>query len=144
MPKVETLLMANHAEALEGLLYVSGGGWTDHHRAASTDGGGPPVSHIGIALSVLVGWTETNRKYPLALRIESEDGDEEVLRVEGEMEAGRPPGVPEGQDLRSVLAVNSEIVFPHPGGYRVVATVADDTRAVAFRVHDLTGRAAGL
>ena len=27
---------------------------------------------------------------------------------------------------------------------RVLATVADDTRAVAFRVHDLTGRAGGI
>lgn len=135
MPRVETLLMANHAEAQNGLLYVMGGGWTDLHRPPRNPEDPPPVSHIGIGVTILVAWTETNRRYPLLLKIESEDG-RELFKVEGEMESGRPPGSPEGQDLRSALAVNGEVAFPHPGGYRVVAQVGDDVRTVSFRVQD--------
>lgn len=135
MPTIETLLLANHAESLNGLLYVSGGGWTEHWRGSHPESQPPPISHVGIALTILVGWTETNRRYPLSVKIESEDGTE-VVRVEGEMESGRPPGAAQGADLRSVLAVNTEITFPHGGGYRVVAQVANDIRSVSFRVHD--------
>jgi hypothetical protein len=59
-----------------------------------------------------------------------------VIHVEGEMESGRPPGVPEGIDLRSAIAVNAEVGYPRAGGYRVVAQVGEDSRTVSFRVYD--------
>lgn len=136
MPRIENLMVANHAEAIGGLLYVSGGGWTEHWRGTGNPDGTFPPSHLGIALTILVAWTETNRRYPIRIVVEPEDGGEEVIRVEGEMESGRPPGVPEGIDLRSALAVNGEVVYPQAGGYRVVAQAGEDHRTVSFRVHD--------
>lgn len=136
MPAIENLMVANHAEAVNGLLYVSGGGWTEHWRGAKTDEGQYAPSHLGIALTLLTSWSETNRRYPVKLIVETEDGGDELVKVGGEMESGRPPGVPEGTDLRAVIAVNVEITYPAPGGYRVVAEVGQDQRTVSFRVHD--------
>ena len=135
MPRIENLMVANHAEAIGGLLYVSGG-WTEHWRGTGNPDGTFPPSHLGIALTILTGWTETNRRYPVRIAVEPEDGGDEVIHVEGEMESGRPPRVPEGIDLRSAIAVNAEVGLPHAGGYRVVAQVAEDSRTVSFRVHD--------
>src|SRR5687767_9112516 len=125
MPEIENLLLANHAEAINNMLYVAGGGWTDHWRGPQ--GPNPTVSHLGVAVSVRVGWMETNRQYPLKIAIESEDGHP-IANMESTIEMGRPAGMPEGSDLRSVMAVNAEIVFPHAGGYVVRARVGDHER----------------
>ena len=143
MPTIENLMVANHAEAIGGLLYVSGGGWTEHWRGAGNPDGTFPPSHLGIAITILTSWNETNRRYPVLVVVEPEDGGDAVIRVEGEMESGRPPGVPEGIDLRSALAVNAEVGYPQAGGYRVVAQVGEDTRTVSFRVHDRPAPFAG-
>lgn len=144
MPKVETLLLANHAESLNNLLYVSGGGWTDHNRPVQ-EGQPPPLSRIAIAISILTAWGETNRRFPLILRIEDEDSKTKIIEVEGEMETGRPPGVPEGRDIRTPVAMNLDVTFPHPGGYRVVVEAGSDRRTIAFSVRDqvFAGQATG-
>jgi hypothetical protein len=55
-----------------------------------------------------------------------------------QLSSTRPPGLPTGADLRTVLALALNVVFPQSGEYRVVATLADQpTRAVQFRVHDV-------
>lgn len=138
MPEIEYLILANHAEAVNGLIYVSGGGWTEHWRQAPPDG--PPApSNFGIAVSILVPWTETNRPHHLVVKIESEDGGEPILRVDGDLETGRPPGVPRGSDQRSALALNANISFPRSGGYRLMAEVGGSAKSVPFRVHDQPG-----
>jgi hypothetical protein len=143
MPVIENLMVANHAEAIGGLLYVSGGGWTEHWRGLQGPDGNFPGSHLGIALTILTSWVETNRRVNVRIIVEPEDGGEEVLRIEGQMESGRPPGVPEGTDLRAAIAVNGEVTYPREGGYRIVAQVGDDTRTVSFRVHDQPPPVAG-
>ena len=136
MPTIEYVTVANHAEAINGLLYLHGAGWTDMSLSAPSDG---PLSvvHLGIGLSVLVGWNETNRRFPLSVVIAHEDGGDPVIQVEGQIEQGRPAGLTPGQDLRSVLAINAEIQFPGPGGYEVRAKLQDQIRSVSFRVHAL-------
>ena len=88
---------------------------------------------------VLVPWTEANRKHRLSIWIEGEDGGEPLLRTEGDLEVGRPPGVPEGSDLRAVLAVDATIGFPKAGGYRLVAKVGSERRSYGFTVVDEVG-----
>jgi hypothetical protein len=134
MPRIENLMLANHAEAVNGLLYVSGAGWA-HHWRGPQDPAAPTVSHVGIGLTILVGWNETNRPYQFAVTMDSEDGTE-MLRLEGRLEAGRPPGETEGADLRSAVALNGEVQFPGPGRYQVRASVGEDVRTVSFEVHD--------
>jgi hypothetical protein len=136
VPLIENLLLANHVESLNGLLYISGGGWTDLTRPL-IPGQGPPPTHLGVGMSVLVGWTETNRRHHVLVYIEPEDSGEPLLRAEAELEVGRPPGAVEGADQRAALAFSGEVVFPASGGYRLVAELGDsETRSVSFRVHD--------
>ncbi len=134
MPQVELLMVANHAEAINGLLYLSGAGWSDLFRPVQM-GGQIPVNHIGIGVAILVSWNETNQRHRVTLRIETADG-KPLVNVEGDLEMGRPAGLPPGSDLRGVMAVNGELQFPAAGIYRVFASVGEDIKTVTFRVHD--------
>jgi hypothetical protein len=133
MPQIEFVINADHAEAINGKLYLQGAGLTDHFQPLA-DGGQPGISHMGIAVSILIAWNETNRRFPLTLVLAHEDG-QELTRVNAQIEAGRPPGVPPGSDFRSVLAISAEIQFPRPGGYHVRAELEGQHRTAAFRVH---------
>jgi hypothetical protein len=141
MPEVETLVVANHIEAINGLLYVSGGGWTDMWRGEFPEGQ-PPISHFGIGLAVRVGWTETNRRHHVGFRLVHEDG-EEVFNGGADVEVGRPAGVPEGSDQRAVLALTLDLQFPMAGSYLLSTELAGQERSISFRVHDRSPQRAG-
>jgi hypothetical protein len=144
MPEIEFVTIANHIESLNGLLYVSGGGWTDHWRPPQK-GGGQFISHLGIGVSILVAWTETNIQHQLVLTLETEDG-KPVFEVRPILNMGRPFNLPPGSDQRAVFAVNVEINFPQDGGYRILSRIegAQGSRSVTFRVHDVPQGGAGM
>jgi hypothetical protein len=137
MADFELVILANHAEAQNGLLYLSGAGWNDASLAFTPEGSSVPL-HFGIAVSVLIPWTETNRRHRLEVWVEHEDGGDPLLRAEGDLEVGRPPGAQEGSDQRAVLAMNTITSFPKAGGYRLVTKLDNTkTRTVPFRVKNL-------
>jgi len=133
MPTIEYVTLANHAEAINGLLYLSGAGWSEIRPPVGPDGQAAIV-HFGIGLSVLVGWNDTNQRFPVEITIVHEDGGDPIVRVEGQIEQGRPPGLTPGSDLRSVVAIDANVQFPRPGGYEVRATLLDQVRTASFRV----------
>lgn len=137
-PRIENLILANHVEAVNGLLYIAGGGWTDHWRPAPPGPGQPVVSHLGVGVTVLVPWTASGgQPYQLSVAIEDGAGNQ-VAGMATQLSSTRPPGLPTGADLRTVLALALNLVFPQAGEYRVVATLAgQQPRAVDFRVHDV-------
>ncbi len=138
MPQIEYLTVANHAEALNGLLYLQGAGWTTVQQAVDPSGV-PTLVNFGIGVSILIGWNETNRRFPLVLRLSDTDGNE-VFRLDAQAEAGRPPGVQIGSDLRSVLAINAGVQFRHSGGYELRADLGEtEHRSVAFQVLQVRG-----
>ena len=94
MPMIELLTVANHAEAINGLLYLSGAGWTNLQRAMPP-GGPVPVNHMGVAIAVLVGWNETNERHRVTMRLENADGGA-LAEMHADLEMGRPPGLPQG------------------------------------------------
>ena len=133
MPEIEYVTLANHVEALNGLLYMLGAGWTDIRPPVDPEGRLGPV-HFGIGVSVLVGWNETNQRFPVEPTITHEDGGEPLVRVEGQIEQGRPPGLAPGSDLRSVIGLDADVQFPRGGGYVVKVALPDQSKSVAFRV----------
>ncbi len=135
MPQIELLTVANHAEAVNGLLYLSGAGWTDLRRPMPAQGP-PPVNHLGIGIAVLVGWEETNHRHRIDIRMENADGVQ-LMNMQADLEMGRPAGLAPGSDLRGVMAINAELQFPAAGIYRVIASVGENPRSVTFRVHDV-------
>ena len=68
MPRIEYVTVANHAEALNGLLYLQGAGWSDIRVAQQPDGQ-PGIAHFGIGVSLLVGWNETNQRFPFEVQL---------------------------------------------------------------------------
>ena len=133
MPQIEFVINADHAEAINNKLYLQGAGWTDIVAPVGA-GGQPAIVHMGMAVSILIGWNETNRRFPLTLTLRHEDGDE-LATISAQVEAGRPPGVLAGSDFRSVLAIGAEIQFPKSGGYALRAELDGQERTASFRVH---------
>lgn len=133
MPRIEYVTVANHAESVNGLLYLQGAGLTDILQPIDSSGQ-PGVVHVGIGISMIVGWNETNHTYPLTINVEHEDG-EAIVTIDAQVETGRPVGLAPGSDQRSVMAVSGEVQFQRTGAYRVRARLESQETSVTFRVH---------
>jgi hypothetical protein len=136
-PEIETLMLANHAEAINNLLYVQGGGWTDHWRQVAD--GKALASQVSLGLALLVPWTATNVPYQISIWFETGDGRPLEQRVQATLNMGRPPGLPPGAQQRASMAINvPNITFPEDGDYCVKAEIGNSKpKVVNFRVHTL-------
>jgi hypothetical protein len=101
-----TMMLCDAVQAVEGKLYVLGGGW-------SVTGPGPAPS--GLAILIEVPWDQANQKIDVALELLTEDGvpvtepdptGSAPVRVDGQIEVGRPPGMAPGTPLMVPMAVN--------------------------------------
>lgn len=110
-----TMLLCDAAQAVEGKLYILGGGWNTI---------GPDPAPTAIAMYVEIPWDMTNVKHPWRLELlDADDQPVEVptpagdrpLVVEGEFEVGRPPGVTPGVGLGVPLAINVGPIALTPG-----------------------------
>lgn len=135
MPTIELLTLANHAEIHEGLLFLSGAEWNTLTRTYQAEQQ-PQPHHMGIALSVVTTWLETNQRHRVEIWIEDEDGLNRLLEANCDIEVGRPPGMIHGSDSRSPIALTGLVLFPKQGGYRLQAKIGDVQRSYAFQVKD--------
>ena len=129
--EIDTLMLADWTETINGKLYIQGGGWDrkilNPHQSAD----------FAIAASVLVPWNLTNQQHEFAITIESEDGTPVAPALTGSFTVGRPPQAQPGQRFRSPLAVRMGLRLPGVGAYRVVMRLNNDvTRSAAFYVVD--------
>ncbi len=132
-----TLLLADAAQAVNGKLYVLGGGWSLT---------GPDPAPMALAVKIEVPWDRANIKHRWRLELldgdgapvevaSGPDGPPQPLRIEGEFEAGRPAGLKPGTPLDVALALNLA-PLPLPAGGRYVWRLAiegwDEDWRVAF------------
>lgn len=136
MATIEFLLLANHVEVQNGLLYASGAGWSDMFRQPPGQNEQPPPNHFGIGASISIPWDETNQPHRLTISIQHTKDEAELARIETDIEVGRPPGLPTGTEQRAVFGIGADIAFPEQGTYRIVAEVGEDARSVTFRVRN--------
>ena len=132
-PEVDFVVVANHAECLNGLLYLAGAGFTDLYQPPAPEGQTAAVN-IGVGVSTIVPWSETNKEHSLTVAIENEDGQVLWEATDIKVEVGRSPGTVAGTDFRPQIAINAIMPCPPLGGYRVRATFAKHTKSAAFRV----------
>ena len=101
-----TIMLADYAQAVNGKLYIMGGGWSLT---------GPAPSPSAIAVKIEVPWNDTNRKH--VLKVELLDGDfravstptpegQSPVVISGEFEVGRPPGLMPGTPIDVPFAFN--------------------------------------
>ncbi|MGH3548406.1 MAG: DUF6941 family protein [Pseudonocardiaceae bacterium] len=140
------VLLADFAQTdMSGKVNALGLGWSVTQT---------PTSNMTVVVMVKVGWNETNQKHRLSLNLLTADGQHAVnvptplgiqpLQVEGEFEAGRPAGLPEGSTVDHAIAVN---VGPGlaltPGRYEWRLKIDNDeevTWRAAFVVLSAAGR----
>ncbi|MEK6720587.1 MAG: hypothetical protein AABZ33_07965 [Chloroflexota bacterium] len=118
-----SFLLCDSAQASEGKLYILGAGWNFT---------GPQVTPMALALLVEVPWNEANLQHQVVIELHDEDGqparigpEAQPLRIETQLEVGRPPGHPHGTPLNVPLAINLGPLPLTPGG-RYVWVVSID------------------
>lgn len=112
------LLLADHAEAVNGKLYMTGGGWNVLRL--------PELPHewaFHIALGIDIAWHETNATHELRVGIHDPDGIELGEGLAASFETGRPPGMPAGQEQRLVMSIGASASFNASGPHAAVVQV---------------------
>lgn len=115
---VEWLILADAAQVVGGKLYLLGGGWENLVVNAPF----PTQQLCAIAASFRVPWNETNQRHNVEVEVAHEDG-QVLVQMGGQIEVGRPPGIPLGQEQRAQLAFSAVLTFERPGTYVVVGRV---------------------
>jgi hypothetical protein len=114
-----TVLLADWAQAVNGKLYIQGGGWT----RTSLDNG---LLNCALAIRILVGWDETNIQHQVTIRLVDQDGNMvnppipngRPIEVQSAFEVGRPPGSAAGQEIDAALAMGFLGIPMAKGRYR--------------------------
>jgi hypothetical protein len=126
--EIDFLILADHAEAVNGKLYLMGGGWD---RRGIGDFHQPQA--FSVSVGVLVPWSQTNRPVPLTIAMTDADGQSIAPPFQTNVVVGRPVNATPGQKLRYMLSLNFMMALPRPGTYVLEALLADvASRRVTF------------
>ena len=136
--QVEWLILADSAQVVGNKLYLLGGGWD----RLTVNTGFPAQQRVGIALALKVPWSRTNERHEFVIEIDTEDG-EEITKVGGHFEVGRPAGIPPGQDQRVQVAVEANLRFEKPGAFVIIAKL-DGTEGPRVPFHVMAAAGASI
>ena len=117
--EIDFLILADHAEAINGKLYLMGGGWDRRVMPP-----GQPLT-FAFAAGLLVPWTLTNREHKFTIGIETADGTSLGGNgvVTGGFNVGRPVKSVEGQRFRALIAGQIQGPAPDIGTYALTLSV---------------------
>jgi hypothetical protein len=121
-----TMLLCDSAQAVNGKLYILGGGWNLI---------GPEPAPSALALQIDVPWDEANKQHRLQLVLVTDDGrpvrvptpeGERPVEIGAAFEVGRPAGHRVGTPLSVVMGINiGPLPLPPSGRYEWRCTVDD-------------------
>lgn len=130
--EIDYLLLAEHAEVVGAKLYLMGGGW-DTMNVADV----PANVRLTVAAGLRVEWDETNMPLPIVIRIDDDDA-QEVFRMDGQMNVGRPPQLLAGTSQLSQMTFAVQASLKRLGGYRITVVAgapgAEVRRSIPFRL----------
>jgi hypothetical protein len=126
-----TMLLADAAQQVGGKLYVLGGGWSTT---------GTPTGPMAVAVKIEVPWDRSNQAHDWRLVLVDADGrpvvtsDGQTVEVTGQLEVGRPAGLPDGTPLDAPLVVSFGPLPLTPGRYQWRLEIAEFVESCAFLV----------
>jgi hypothetical protein len=109
-------LLADHAQALGGKLYLMGAGWNVI---------GPAPTPMALAGILELDWDEANQPRQLRIELLTEDGQpvlvptptgDRPVELSAAVEVGRPPGTRAGTSFNIPVAINVGPLPIPPGG----------------------------
>jgi len=128
--ETDWIILADAAEVVNNKLYLIGGGW----EALTIDSGFPVQHPCAVAVSFKVPWNETNQQHNIEIEIADQDG-KPLVAINGQVEVGRPPGIPLGQAQTVRMAVALALHLEHPGTYVIVSRIeGQESRRIQFYV----------
>ena len=123
------MMLADSAQEVAGKLYILGGGWSIMSATPTPS---------AVAVHIHIPWDRANAQHSWLLELVDHDSEpvivpgpagEQPLRVGGNFEVGRPPGVPYGSELGISFAVTLGPIPLTPGGrYVWRLSINDETR----------------
>jgi hypothetical protein len=129
-----TVLLCDFAEAVNGKLYVMGGGW---NLLFAPD----QPANMSLAVVLAVDWNETNQRKRLTVELLDANGDPfevggNAVVLNSEFEVGRPPGIKPGTSLNTPLAFRFDGLVLPAGGYEFKVSIGG--KVVASRPFTVT------
>ena len=142
-------ILCNHAEAVNNLLYISGGGIS---ATLVPPGTNPPyIVNLGIGIIVTVPWNLTDQQYEVEIQLVTEDGQPvlvplspgstQPVQIRLAFYVGRPPTITIGDDQQVCLAANMPgLPFAALGKYEFIVRIdGNNERRLPFRVQPMIG-----
>ena len=129
-PRVDALMLADHAQAIDGKLYVMGGGF----NTVLVGDFRLPV-RFAFAAILHVPWEYTARTIPVEGFLEDFDGARlEGFRLEGDVQTHRSEQTAAGTPTVIALAGPVELTLPGPADLLFVLRFGEDRRSQRFSV----------
>lgn len=108
--------LADHAEVVNGKLYVNGGLITRLHRPAY-----PAPMDVSLVLVLENSREEARTTHQMEVRLQDADGTPLMPAIQGEMGIGSiPSDIPRGIPLFAPIALRIGVPIPRPGTYEFV------------------------
>lgn len=127
---VEWLILADAAQVVGGKLFLLGGGWD----VLVVNSGFPVTQRCAVAVAFRVPWTQANQPHAIQIEVTDQDRLTKLVTVAGQLEVGRPPGMPHGESQRVQLAADLTLKFDEPGTYVVYARAGNAENNTVLRV----------
>ena len=128
-PSIDSLLLADYAEVINGKLYVNGAGFTAVQLASIEQ-----THRFSVAAALRIPWGYTDERIAFSGRLETLDAEAlECWTLEGQIEANRVPGQRES-DTITMFAAPVEVTVPRPMDVVLRFTFGVDERTARFRM----------
>jgi hypothetical protein len=127
-PRIDSFLVADFAQSINGKLYLMGGGFNTIGAAAF-----PLQVAFFLGAILKVPWNDTNRRLPIEATVETEEREPLGWNMQGEVEAGRAPGA-RGSDVSIVMAAPVAFEIAEPGPFQLRVNFAGDERVLSLEI----------
>ncbi|HVL82494.1 MAG TPA: hypothetical protein VM840_12970 [Actinomycetota bacterium] len=132
--RLTAFFCADHAEAVNGKLYVTGGCWNALNVAQLPTA----YHHLSVCIALEVPWEETGRPHAFDVRLVDADGRDMLPQsFAGQIDTARPPEMRAGESLAVVMVLNlNNMTLTQDGHHEFVMTVDGNPLGRArFRVN---------